>query len=59
MRFQGKTYPEVKIYDRDLLQENDKVNGPAVIEQPEATVVVPPDFIAQVGAYGSIFLIRS
>ncbi|RUV86621.1 hydantoinase/oxoprolinase family protein, partial [Mesorhizobium sp. M5C.F.Ca.IN.020.14.1.1] len=59
MRFQGKTYPDVRIYERALLSEDTTINGPAVIEQPEATIVVPPDYSAEVGAYGSIFMTRS
>ncbi|WP_117196374.1 hydantoinase/oxoprolinase family protein [Rhizobium terrae] len=59
MRFQGQVFPEVNIYDRALLGLNEDVRGPAVIEQPEATIVVPPDFTARVGAYGAIFMSRS
>ena len=59
MRFQGQVFPEVNIYDRALLTLNEAIPGPAVIEQPEATIVVPPDFIARVGAYGAIFMSRS
>ncbi|MBP1848107.1 N-methylhydantoinase A [Rhizobium petrolearium] len=59
MRFQGQFFPQVSIYDRARLSLNDAVPGPAVIEQPEATIVVPPDFTARVGAYGAIFMSRS
>ncbi|MGK9052636.1 hydantoinase/oxoprolinase family protein [Neorhizobium petrolearium] len=59
MRFQGRVYPEVRVYDRANLGLNEPVHGPAVIEQPEATIVVPPDFIARTGAYGAIFMTRS
>ncbi|CAH1656966.1 hydantoinase/oxoprolinase family protein [Chelatococcus asaccharovorans] len=59
MRFQGHVYPEVRIYDRANLGLNEAVHGPAVIEQPEATIVVPPDFIARTGAYGVMVMSRS
>jgi N-methylhydantoinase A len=59
MRFQGRSYPDVPIYDRSRLSLNETVSGPAVIEQPEATLVVPPDFVASVGPYGAIFMTRS
>jgi N-methylhydantoinase A len=59
MRFQGQMYPQVRIYDRAALSLNDAIQGPAVIEQPEATIVVPPEFVASVGAYGAIFMSRS
>lgn len=59
MSFQGRVYREVKIYDRARLASDETVVGPAVIEQAEATIVVPPDFSANVGAYGAIFMTRS
>jgi N-methylhydantoinase A len=59
MRFQGRSHPEVGVYDRARLDLDEAVRGPAVIEQPDATIVVPPDFVARVGAYGAIFMSRS
>lgn len=59
MRFQGEVFPEVCVYDRGRLGLNEEVRGPAVIEQPEATIIVPPGFAARVGAYGAIFMSRS
>ncbi len=59
MRFHGQTIERVPIYERALLPLDQTVIGPAVIEQPEATIVVPPEFTAKVGAFGSILMIRS
>lgn len=59
MRFQGKTYPRARVYDRTRLGLSDVVEGPAVLEQPDATIVVPPGFSARVGEYGSISMTRS
>lgn len=59
MRFQGTEYSNANVYDRSLLAPNEAVQGPAVIEQPDATVVVPPEFIARIGAYGTILMTRS
>jgi N-methylhydantoinase A len=59
MRFGGKLFPDVSIYDRVFLAEGKAIQGPAVIEQPDATIVVPPDYVARVGAYGSILMTRS
>jgi N-methylhydantoinase A len=58
MRFQGRQAEEVSVYDRGRLALNQEVQGPAVIEQADATIVVPPDFIARVGAYGAILMTR-
>lgn len=59
MRFQGQIFPDVRVYERARLTPAETVQGPAVIEQPDATIVVPPDFVAHVGAYGAIFMNRS
>jgi N-methylhydantoinase A len=58
MRFQGKVFAQVRVYERTRLALGDAVHGPAVIEQPDATIVVPPDFTARVGAYGTILMTR-
>lgn len=59
MRFQGRLYEAVNVYDRARLGSDQNVIGPAVIEQAEATIVVPPEFTASVGSFGAIFLTRS
>jgi N-methylhydantoinase A len=59
MRFQGQIYPDVPVYERARLAPSEIIRGPAVIEQSDATVVVPPGFVASVGAYGSILMSRS
>lgn len=59
MRFQGHNFSEVRTYERDRLGADEAVTGPAVIEQPDATIVVPPNFVARVGAYGAILMTRS
>nr|NTA44619.1 hydantoinase/oxoprolinase family protein [Agrobacterium tumefaciens] len=59
MRFQNKLIPEVRVFDRASLTPNDAIQGPAVIEQRDATIVVPPEFVARVGAYGAILMTRS
>jgi N-methylhydantoinase A len=51
-------FDDARIYDRARLTEADVVEGPAVIEQSNATIVVPPQFVARVGAYGAIFITR-
>lgn len=59
MRFQGRLFPKVGVYDRTRLALGEEVKGPGVIEQPDATIVVPPEFVARVGAYGTILMTRS
>ena len=59
MRFQGKVFPKAYVYDRSRLAPNEAVQGPAVIAQADATVVVPPEFVARIGAFGTILMTRS
>jgi len=59
MRFQNRVFPDARVYERARLRLDEAVPGPAVIEQPDATIVVPPDFVARVGAYGVILITRS
>ncbi|MGL4813618.1 MAG: hydantoinase/oxoprolinase family protein [Beijerinckiaceae bacterium] len=59
MRFHGRLYEDALVYDRPRLGLGDSVAGPAVIEQSDATIVVPPDFVAQVGEYGTIMMKRA
>lgn len=58
MRFQGRMHEDVSVYDRAHLGASQTILGPSVIEQPDATIVVPPDFVARVGAYGAILMSR-
>ena len=44
------------VYDRSSLNPGAALNGPAVIEQFESTIIVPPDFIAQADAFGNLVL---
>jgi N-methylhydantoinase A len=47
------------IYDRAELGIGVRLEGPAVIEQEDSTVVVPPRWSAEVGAYESLLLVKS
>lgn len=58
MRFQGRIFESARVYDRGALTAADVVQGPAVIEQSTATIVVPPEFAATVGAYGALLITR-
>ena len=45
-----------KIYDRERLPPGETVDGPAVLEQDESTVVVPPNWTATVDPDGTAVL---
>ena len=47
----GNGYVPTTIYERDLLQCGNRIEGPAVIEAPDTTYVVPPDWSYTVDKY--------
>ncbi len=47
---------ETPIYDRALLKAGAKVAGPAVIEQLDSTVLVPPGITAEVDPWLTIIM---
>ena len=49
---------ETTIYDRLQLPESSEIQGPAILEQPDATTVVSPEFKARVDLYGNIIVER-
>ena len=44
------------VYDRDRLHAGNRIAGPAVIEQMDATTLVPPGMVARVEPYLSLLL---
>ncbi len=58
LRLDGATFDDCAVYQRDGLEPGRRVTGPAVIEQPDATVLVPDGFVAKVAAYGDLILTR-
>jgi N-methylhydantoinase A len=53
---QNNDYIETPVYRRERLKAGNVINGPAVIEQYDATTVVYPDWIASVDRFGNIVL---
>jgi N-methylhydantoinase A len=47
---------DTAIYDRARLPAGARFDGPAIVEQMDSTVVVPPDWRAEVDEYGNIVL---
>jgi N-methylhydantoinase A/oxoprolinase/acetone carboxylase beta subunit len=46
------------IYDRDELGAGAKLNGPAILEQYDSTVVIPPRWRATVDPFGTLVMER-
>jgi N-methylhydantoinase A len=52
----GGDFVETAVIDRYALRAGDAFDGPAVVEERESTVVVPPDMTAGVDAYGNLIV---
>ncbi len=56
------TFPEgnllTSLYDRELLQSGNRISGPALVLQLDATVVISPGWAGRVDALGNILLER-
>ncbi|AQS48548.1 hydantoinase [Thioclava nitratireducens] len=53
--FDGKAH-DAAIYDRDRLSAGAAFSGPAIVEQFDSTIVVPPSMNAEVDAYMNILI---
>jgi len=49
-------FVDCPIYERDRLRAGNRIAGPAVIEQADSTIVVPPSFSASVDPNGRIVI---
>jgi N-methylhydantoinase A len=50
------TYVDYTVYDRNLLLSLDRVDGPAIIEEPSATTIIPAGDVMVVGEYGELVI---
>jgi N-methylhydantoinase A len=48
LRFGGKIFDDAPIYDRALLGPGHHIAGPAIIDQDDTTILIPPGFVAEV-----------
>jgi len=53
---QNAEYISTPIYIRKKLKAGNSIHGPAVIEQYDATTVVNPNWVAEIGRFGNIIL---
>ena len=58
IRIAGKAEPLCKVYGRANLRAGDAVNGTAIIEQNDTTILVPPGYVATIDSHGNILLTR-
>ncbi len=50
---------EASVYDRLLLPVGAEIAGPAILEQPDATIVVDPGLAARVDRLGNVIMARA
>lgn len=51
-----KDYVPTDIYNRDLIKAGNEIQGPAIIEQMDATIVVPPGHTARADKYLNLMI---
>lgn len=57
--FKPKGFMDTKIYDGDRLVSGNRVSGPCVLEMKGTTVVIPPNFVAELDEYRNIIIKKS
>jgi N-methylhydantoinase A len=59
VHFDGKTAIETGLYERDRLAPGATLTGPAIVEQFDATTVIPPGWTARVDGLRNLILERA
>src|SRR5690625_5265506 len=54
-----KMYKKTPIYKRNDMKPGTKINGPAIVEEPESTLVVTPNFNLKVDPFFNVILERN
>ncbi|MEE2654913.1 MAG: hydantoinase/oxoprolinase family protein [Pseudomonadota bacterium] len=49
---------ETTLYERDQLPIGVKIEGPAIVEQFDSTIVIPPSWVGNIDGYGNLILSR-
>lgn len=52
----SKSHKNCPTYERSLLKANNVIVGPAIVEQMDTTIVIPPGYKANVDKYGNIII---
>jgi N-methylhydantoinase A len=58
LRFGGKIFDDAPIYDRAHLGPGHRIAGPAIIDQDDTTILIPPGFVADVQSSLDIIMQR-
>ena len=55
----GDSWHETKLYNRLELPVGAEIAGPAILEQPDTTVLIEPGLVGKVDAYGNTLIERA
>ena len=47
------------VFERDRLKAGNMVPGPAIVEQPDTTTLIPPGNVGRVDEYGNLWITAS
>lgn len=56
IRLHGRRYADTPVIDRRRLSPGHTFGGPAIVEQADATILIPPGYSATVGAFGDLVM---
>jgi len=51
-------FVETQVYDRTALQHGDRVNGPAILEEPDSTTICPPGYQVEVDPFLNLMITK-
>jgi N-methylhydantoinase A len=57
--FEGSGFCEAAVVDRGRLRVGHRVHGPAIVEQEDTTVLIPPGVVASADRLGNLILERA
>jgi N-methylhydantoinase A len=55
----GRESCKTAVFDRAALRPGDTFAGPAIVEEPSCTTVIPPEFKASIDGYGNIVIVTN
>jgi len=55
----GDAWHETALYDRLTLPAGAEVAGPAILAQPDATILIEPGFAGRVDRFGNLIIERA
>lgn len=55
----GEAWHETRIYDRLALPVGAEVPGPAILEQPDTTVLIEPELVGRIDSFGNTIIERA